>query len=89
MSSTTSTRVVVPFDPMVRASASVQSMAVVAARRLARLRADDRGQATAEYALVILGAAAVAALLMAWAGQTNRVGRLLDAVLDNVIKRFR
>ena len=45
---------------------------------------DDRGQATAEYALVLLGAAAVALLLVAWATKSDKVGHLLDAVLDKV-----
>jgi Flp pilus assembly pilin Flp len=48
---------------------------------------DDRGQATAEYALVLLGAAAVALLLVAWATRTNRIGRLVDFVLDQIIGR--
>ena len=43
------------------------------------------GQATAEYALVILGAAALAALVLAWAGSTGKITRLLNAVLDAVI----
>jgi hypothetical protein len=47
----------------------------------------DRGQATAEYALVLLGAAAVALLLVAWATRTNRIGRLVDFVLDQIIGR--
>ena len=47
----------------------------------------DRGQATAEYALVLLGAAAIALLLIAWATQTGAVGRLLDAVLDSILNR--
>jgi len=42
------------------------------------------GQTTAEYALVLLGAATVAMLLTAWAGQTNRIGSLFDAVLRSV-----
>ena len=52
----------------------------------------DAGQATAEYALVILGAALIAALLVAWAtagGGAGRVGRLFDAVLDAVLERVR
>jgi Flp pilus assembly pilin Flp len=48
-------------------------------------RIDQRGQATAEYALVLLGAAAIALLLIAWATHTNFVGRLLDAVLKHVL----
>ena len=46
--------------------------------------ADDRGQTSAEYALVLLGAAAVALLIVGWATHTNRVGKLLDSVLDTV-----
>ncbi len=51
---------------------------------LARLR-DEEGQTSAEYALVLLGAAAVALLIGIWATKTNRLGRLLDAVFDSVI----
>jgi Flp pilus assembly pilin Flp len=50
---------------------------------------DDRGQATAEYALVLMGAAAVAVLLITWATKTGKVGQLLDAVLDNVAGRVK
>lgn len=45
----------------------------------------ERGQATAEYAIVIVGAAAVAALVLAWAAGTGKITRLLNAVLDAVI----
>jgi len=48
-------------------------------------RRSQSGQATAEYALVILGAAAVAALVLAWAGSSGKIGRLMNAVLDSVI----
>ncbi len=44
----------------------------------------DRGQSTAEYALVLLGAATVALVFLAWAGKTSRIGKLFDAVLDSV-----
>lgn len=56
--------------------------------RAARLRGRrEAGQATAEYALVLLGAAAIALLLLAWATETGAVGRLLDAVLDAILER--
>ena len=45
----------------------------------------DRGQSTAEYALVLLGAATVAIVFLAWAGKTSRINKLFDAVLDTVI----
>ncbi len=54
-----------------------------------RARDDQRGQASAEYALVLLGAAAVALLVVGWATRTNRVGRLLDGVLDQLLSRVR
>jgi hypothetical protein len=47
--------------------------------------AGDGGQSTAEYALVLLGAASVALLLVAWATGTDRIGRLLDSVVDQVM----
>jgi ABC-type proline/glycine betaine transport system permease subunit len=56
---------------------------LVAARLLGRR--DQRGQASAEYALVLLGAAAVALLVVAWATKTNRVGKLLDSVMDKLL----
>jgi len=56
--------------------------------RLARRAGVDRGQSTAEYALVLLGAATVALLLVAWAGRTDKIGRLLDGVLDSILSRL-
>jgi hypothetical protein len=51
-----------------------------------RLTADD-GQSTAEYALVLLGAAGVALLLVAWATKTDKVTKLLNSVLDRVLQQ--
>ena len=51
-------------------------------------RRSDGGQATAEYALVLLGAALIALLLIAWAtagGGAGKIGQLLDTVLDTII----
>ncbi len=56
-----------------------------APRRPHRRAAGSRGQSTAEYALVLLGAATVALVFLAWAGRTSRIGDLFDAVLDTVI----
>lgn len=47
------------------------------------------GQATAEYALVLLGAAAVALMLAAWAAKTGKLGELFDAVVDQLIGNAR
>ena len=51
---------------------------------LSRVRHDERGQATAEYALVLLGAAAVALLIVGWATHTNLIGKLLDTVMNSL-----
>ncbi len=48
-------------------------------------RHDDQGQSTAEYALVLLGAAAIAVLVISWATSTNLVGKLFDFVLGKVM----
>lgn len=53
----------------------------------ARSRLAESGQATAEYALVLLGAAAIALLLLAWATETGAIGRLLDAILRSILDR--
>ena len=52
------------------------------------LAAGDRGQTTAEYALVLVGVAAIALLVVAWASDTNKIGRLLDGVLDSILDRI-
>jgi len=49
-----------------------------------RLRGDERGQTSAEYALVLLGAAAIALLIVAWATQTDLIGKLFDAVVNAI-----
>ena len=78
---------------MLRTYVRIHSLAVAAMTAMAavagvgRRRQDQRGQASAEYALVLLGAAAVALLVMAWAARTNRIGRLLDAVMDQLLDR--
>ncbi len=50
----------------------------------------DRGQATAEYALVLLGAAMVALILIGWAtgGGAGKIGGLLNRVIDSITGSF-
>ena len=50
----------------------------------------DRGQATTEYALIMLAAALVALLAVAWAtagGGAGRIGALFDRVIDSVLDK--
>ena len=52
-------------------------------RARARLSRQD-GQTTAEYALVILAAAAVAVVLIAWAHSSGKLPAFFDQIIDNV-----
>jgi hypothetical protein len=70
---------------MLRTLVSLQVLALEAGDRLRRRLVDDRGQSTAEYALVLLGAAGVALLLITWATKTDKVTRLLNGVIDRVL----
>ncbi len=47
----------------------------------------DRGQSTAEYALLLLGVATIALLVVTWATGTGKIGELFDAVIDSIIGR--
>ena len=62
---------------------SLQLSAWAAARR----QRPESGQGTVEYALVLLGAAAVALLLVAWVARTDLVGRLFDTVVGKILGR--
>ena len=49
-----------------------------------RLRS-ARGQTTAEYALVILAAAAIALVLLAWARSSGRLPAFFDQIIDQIV----
>jgi len=55
--------------------------ALVAAPRRTR---GDRGQTTAEYALVILAAAAIAIVLITWARSTGKLPAFFDHIIDSI-----
>jgi Flp pilus assembly pilin Flp len=57
-------------------------------RTAAARRRGEGGQATAEYALVLLGAAVVAIALVTWATRSGRIGQLFDAVFDELQDRL-
>lgn len=51
---------------------------------------DDEGQATTEYALILLAAAVIAVLVITWAtagGGAGRIGDLFDSVFDGVLDK--
>jgi hypothetical protein len=51
---------------------------------LTRLDRTDSGQTTAEYALVMLAAAAVAGLVLGWATKSHTISRLFDTVIGKL-----
>jgi len=71
----------------IRVFATIQSALAVRLANPDGLAPDDRGQATAEYALVILGAAAVALMVITWATKTDKVTSLLNKVVDKIINQ--
>lgn len=74
------------FFHLVRCLASVWARCRCCFRRRT---ASDFGQTTAEYALVLLGAASVALLLIAWVTGSGKIGQLFDAVFDHVISKVK
>jgi Flp pilus assembly pilin Flp len=52
--------------------------------RVRELFSKEEGQTTAEYALVILAAAAVAVVLIAWAKSSGKLPAFFDAIIDDV-----
>ena len=53
--------------------------------RAFRVRIDESGQSTAEYALVILGAVAIATLLITWATGSHAISKLFDSVISRIL----
>ncbi len=49
-----------------------------------QILSNESGQATAEYALVVVAAAAIAGTLIVWATSTGALGALFDAVITRV-----
>jgi Flp pilus assembly pilin Flp len=52
--------------------------------RARRRSTEEAGQTTAEYALVILAAAAVAVVLIAWARSSGKLPAFFDNIIDQV-----
>ncbi len=50
-----------------------------------RSTASEAGQTTAEYALVILGAAAIGTLVISWATKSGSIGKLFDSVIGKIL----
>jgi hypothetical protein len=59
--------------------------ALVALRSRLAAAIGERGQSTAEYDLVILGAAAIATLLITWATDSHAISKLFDTVVSKIL----
>ncbi len=77
-----------------QAGASIQHRLTDAIGHIIEHRRDalsgERGQATTEYALVLLAAALVGLLVVAWAtagGGAAKISRLFNRVIDSVIDK--
>ena len=46
---------------------------------------EERGQSTAEYALVIVAAAAIVGLLLSWITKSNGIGSIFNGVIGKVL----
>jgi Flp pilus assembly pilin Flp len=66
-------------DPVVSAVVAWAARAIPRGRR-----SDESGQTTAEYALVILAAAAVAVVLIAWAKSSGKLPAFFDKIIDDI-----
>ncbi len=51
----------------------------------ARRSRTERGQATVEYVVVVLAASLLAGLFIRWVNGTDKIGELLNRVIDTVI----
>ena len=58
---------------------------IVTRVRSAQIGAGEAGQSTVEYALVILGAVAIATLLITWATGSHAISQLFDSVISKVL----
>ena len=52
---------------------------------LGRTDVSESGQSTAEYALVMIAAAAIAGLVLTWAKHTNLIGGLFNSVVHGIL----
>ncbi len=52
---------------------------------LGRSDRSESGQSTAEYALVMISAAAIAGLVLTWAKHTNLIGGLFNTVVHGLL----
>ena len=70
-----------------RAYAHLLACALVRRSRSRFRPHDERGQAVTEYVLLLLGVAAIALAVTAWAAQSGKIGALFDRVFNEITSR--
>lgn len=63
---------------------TMQSTSTNVLRARIESAASERGQTTAEYALVLIAAATIAMLIVAWAGNTGAINDFFDTIIDRI-----
>lgn len=63
----------------------IRSLVVRPLMRWGRTVRNDHGQSTAEYALVMLAAAAIALALLAWARSSGKLPEFFDRIIDRIV----
>ena len=79
-----------PTNPTLLLIVHLQSAATHVTSRRRLRHGDERGQATTEYALVLLAAALVGLMVVAWAtagGGAARISKLFNSAIDSVIDK--
>ena len=66
------------------AAAARRSVGRMRERRFGAIAASELGQTTAEYALVILAAAAVALVLITWARSSGKLPDFFNKIIDSI-----
>ena len=74
----------VRFHAWVVANAARSGAALLAGDGRDAAQPGERGQTTAEYALVILAAAAIAVVLIAWARSSGKLPAFFDKIIDDI-----
>lgn len=75
---------VAPESTRERASPRRSPDAVGRRANISRDVRSDRGQTTAEYALVLIAAATIAMLVVAWAANTGAISGVFDLVIERI-----
>ena len=70
-----------------RVCAFTLALSLAGPSRIRSTRSCERGQAVTEYVLLLLGVAAVALAVTAWAAKSGKIAELFDRVFNEITSR--